>query len=98
MPKINVLTFFTKKVSMNFQAVPGIRFCDKNNLLTRTHHQNNTKFEVITFEPEKMEMESGARFLAFSILYEIILFSSILRKIVNHRKKRMRCKHHKLQF
>ena len=32
-----------------------------------------------------MEMESGARFLAFSILYEIILFSSILRKIVNHR-------------
>ena len=24
-------------------------------------------FEVISFEPEKMEMESGARFLAFSI-------------------------------
>ena len=37
---------------------------------------NKTKIEVICFEPEKMEMESGARFLAFSIHHEITLYTN----------------------
>ena len=40
MPKINILTCFTNKVSMNSKAFPGIRICDKNNLSTRAHHLN----------------------------------------------------------
>ena len=73
--------FFTKKEPMNSQEFPAIRIRDKNNLSTRTHHLNIIlKFEVISFEPEKMEMESGARFLAFSIysLYIGFAFSVCL--------------------
>ena len=51
--KIYILAFFTKKVPLNSQAFLGIRICVKNNLSTRAHHLNNTKFEVIIFEPEK---------------------------------------------
>ena len=41
--KINILAFFTKKVSLNSKAFLGIRICDKNNLSTRAHHLNNSK-------------------------------------------------------
>ena len=64
---------FTKKVPMNSQVFPGIQICDKNNLSTRAQRLNNTKIEVISFEPEKMEMKSGAIFVHFVIFIMFIV-------------------------
>ena len=73
--EINILAVFTKKVPLNSQAFLGIRICDK--IIFRHGHfiQITLKFEVTSFEPEKVEMESGARFLAFSIL-SVFLFDN----------------------
>ena len=39
--KINILTILTTKVPMNSMAFISIRICDKNNLSTRAHLNNN---------------------------------------------------------
>ena len=62
--KINILTVFTQKVPLNskaFEFVTKIIFRHGHNI------RIILKYEIIGFEPEKKEMESGARFLVFSI-------------------------------